>query len=42
MVLMLHRDHVVVTAARIRSLGFDCVEGDIAPGAHLIQESQMA
>lgn len=42
MVLMLHRDHVAVTAARIRSLGFDCVEGDVAPGAHLIQESQMA
>jgi diphosphomevalonate decarboxylase len=36
MVLMLHRDHVAVTAARIRALGFDCVEGDIAPGAHLI------
>lgn len=42
MVLMLHRDHVAATAARIRSLGFDCVEGDVAPGAHLIQESQMS
>jgi len=36
MVLMLHRDHVAVVAARVRAFGFDCVEGDIAPGAHLM------
>ena len=42
MVLMLHRDHVATVAARTRSLGFDCVEGNIAPGAHVMQISDFA
>jgi diphosphomevalonate decarboxylase len=36
MVLLLGAEHVGTVAARVRSAGFDAVEGDIAPGARLI------
>ena len=36
MVLMVHKDNAAVVAGRVRALGFDCVPGDIAPGAHVV------
>ncbi len=36
MVLLLGRDDVETVAMRVRALGFDCVIGDIAPGAQLV------
>ena len=36
MVLLLAAADVPAVAARVRALGFDCVEGDIAPGAHVV------
>jgi diphosphomevalonate decarboxylase len=36
MVLLLGAQHVSTVAARVRAAGFDAVEGNIAPGAHLV------
>ncbi len=36
MVLLLGADAVTAVAARVRAAGFDAVEGNIAPGAHLV------
>lgn len=36
MVLLCHKDQRARVAARMRELGFDAAEGDIAPGAHLV------
>lgn len=36
MVLLLHKNDVAKVAARVRALGFDAAEGNIAPGAHLV------
>ena len=37
MVLLLHKDDVAKVAARIRSLGFDVIEGNIGDGAALVE-----
>jgi diphosphomevalonate decarboxylase len=36
MVLLCHKDQQARVAVRMRDLGFDAAEGDIAPGAHLV------
>jgi hypothetical protein len=36
MVLLLHKRDVAKVAERVRELGFDAIEGDIAPGAQLV------
>jgi diphosphomevalonate decarboxylase len=36
MVLLLHKGSVETVAGRVRAAGFECVTGDIAPGAHLV------
>jgi diphosphomevalonate decarboxylase len=40
MVLLLHKRDVARVATRVREAGFDAIEGNIAPGAHVVDVAQ--